>query len=34
MGRVAHYVIGLLAEVLEEEPEFEKRFDWAVGDLE
>ena len=32
MGAVATYVITLLAEILEEEPEREKRFDWAVGD--
>src|SRR4051812_16917668 len=33
MGRTANYVIDLLAEVLGEEPEREKRFNWALGDV-
>ncbi len=33
MGRVANYVIDLLAELLDEQPEREKRFAWAVGDV-
>ena len=33
MGRVANYVISLLAEVLQEEPEREKRYDWSLGDV-
>ena len=33
MGRVADYVIGLLEELLREDPVREKRFPWAVGDL-
>src|SRR5262245_23463406 len=33
MGAIADYVIELLAEVLEEQPEREKRFSWALGDL-
>lgn len=32
MGRVADYVIELLAEILEEQPAREIRFPWAVGD--
>jgi len=32
MGRTAFYVISLLAEILHEEPERERRFDWALGD--
>ena len=33
MGRTANYVIELLVEILGEEPEREKRFDWALGDV-
>jgi len=32
MGRVAAYVIDLLAEILGAEPERERRFPWAEGD--
>jgi very-short-patch-repair endonuclease len=32
MGRIANYVIELLAEALGEKPETEKRFPWALGD--
>jgi len=33
MGKVADYVIGLLSEILGEEPEREKWYDWARGDV-
>ena len=33
MGRVANYVISLLGEILQEEPEREKRYHWALGDM-
>jgi hypothetical protein len=33
MGAVAKYIIGLLTEILGEEPEREKRYSWALGDL-
>jgi hypothetical protein len=33
MGRVADYVIRLLAEILGEEPGREKRYAWALGDV-
>lgn len=32
VGLVAAYVIGLVTELVGEEPEREKRFDWALGD--
>ncbi len=33
MGHVADYVLDLLAEILGEQPEREKRFPWALGDM-
>lgn len=33
VGHVADYVIDLLAEILGEQPEREKRFRWALGDM-
>jgi hypothetical protein len=33
MGAIASHVIGLAAELLGEEPEREKRFPWALGDV-
>jgi hypothetical protein len=32
VGAIASYVIGLVAEVLGEEPELEKTYPWALGD--
>ena len=32
MGQIADYVTGLLGEILDEPCEWEKRYDWALGD--
>lgn len=32
MGLIATYVIGLLAEILDEQPEREAKYPWALGD--
>ncbi len=33
LGAIANYVIGLVSELLSEEPEREKTYPWALGDL-